>query len=274
MFSTIVLTMLLQSQPQWLEIGYSQDRCALEGCVAQVTATKPPLQYIEKTTKEQTSVFYEEDQFYLHYDLRKKIRDFLHKHPAQTKFVVTGFTDGCGDHSYNRELSKKRANEVTRYILSLRRGAFVQLKWKGEATGKHTIRARRVDVAVVEKGKQPNIPPKIIADFYLIDGSGSMDGGKFDKWIYAIRYWKPTHAKVYVATTGYIPKWIEIQKINPGGGTEIWFSYWHILDKMKAGQKLIIISDFDSTIPISVRERQRIEQKARERGVKIIAIRP
>ena len=274
MFSTIVLTMLLQSQPQWLEIGYSQDRCALEGCIAQVTATKPPLQYIEKTTKEQTSVFYEEDQFYLHYDLRKKIRDFLHKHPTQTKFVVTGFTDGCGDHSYNRELSKKRANEVARYIIQLRRGALVELRWVGEATGKHTIRARRVDVAVVEKGKQPNIPPKIIYDYYLIDGSGSMDGGKFDKWIYAIRYWKPTHAKVYVATTGYIPKWIEIQKINPGGGTEIWFAYWHILDKMKAGQKLIIISDFDSTIPISVRERQRIEQKARERGVKIIAIRP
>ena len=274
MFSTIVLTLLLQSQPQWLEIGYSQDRCALEGCIAQVSATKPPLQYIEKTTKEQTSVFYEEDQFYLHYDLRKKIRDFLHKHPAQTKFVVTGFTDGCGDHSYNRQLSKKRANEVTRYILSLRRGAFVQLKWKGEVTGKHTIRARRVDVALLKKGKQPNIPPKIIYDYYLIDGSGSMDGGKFDKWIYAIRYWKPRHAKVYVATTGYIPKWIEIQKINPGGGTEIWFAYWHILDKMKAGQKLIIISDFDSTIPISARESQRIEQKARERGVKIIAIRP
>mgnify|MGYP003628122604 FL=1 len=274
MFSTIALTLFLQSQPQWLEIGYSQDRCVIEGCIAQVSATKPPLQYIEKTTKEQTSVFYEEDKFYLHYDLRKRIRHFLDEHPTQTKFVVIGWTDGCGDHSYNKELSRKRANEVARYVMSLRKGALVQLEWRGEATGKHTIRARRVDVAVFKKGKQPNTPPKIIYDFYLIDASGSMDGGKFDKWIYAIRYWKPSHAKVYVASTDYIPKWIEIQKVNPSGGTEIWFAYWSILDKMKAGQKLIIISDFDSTIPISTREKQMITNKVRAKGIKVIVIRP
>lgn len=269
MFSTIVLTLLLQSQPQWLEIGYSQDRCALEGCIAQVSATKPPLQYIEKTTKEQTSVFYEEDQFYLHYDLRKKIRDFLHKHPAQTKFVVTGFTDGCGDHSYNRELSRKRANEVARYILSLRRGAFVELKWKGEATGKHTIRARRVDVAVVEKGKQPSIPPKIIYDYYLIDGSGSMSGPKWNKWIGAIGYWKPRGAKVFVATTGYIPPKARLDYISPAGGTEIHFALWILLDKMQPGQTLIVISDFRSSVPLSGRELQRIENKIRQKGVKV-----
>lgn len=274
MFSTIALTLFLQSQPQWLEIGYAQQRCVIEGCIAQVSATKPPLQYIEKTTKQQTSVFYEEDKFYLHYDLRKRIRHFLDEHPTQTKFVVIGWTDGCGDHSYNKELSRKRANEVARYIMSLRKRAFVQLEWRGEATGKHTIQARRVDVAVFKKGKQPNTPPKIIYDYYLIDGSGSMAGGKFDKWIYAIRYWKPSHAKVYVASTDYIPKRIEIQKINPSGGTEVPYALWVLLDRIPPGKTLVVISDFNSSVSLTAREHQRIRMKAQEKGIKIVALRP
>jgi hypothetical protein len=43
---------------------------------------------------------------------------------------------------------------------------------------------------------------------------------------------------------------------------------------MKAGQKLIIISDFDSTIPISTREKQMITNKVRAKGIKVIVIRP
>jgi len=273
MWKTIALTLLLQAQPNWLEIGYAQDRCSAQGCLAEATALRLPLQVVEKQTKQQTSVFYAEDRFFLEYDLRKKIRDFLVKHPDQQRFVVTGFTDGCGDHQYNKELSRKRANEVARYIIQLRRGALVELRWVGEATGKHTIRARRVDVAVFKNKKNVVVPPKIIADFYLIDGSGSMAGGKWNKWIRAIGHWKPRGAKVFVATTGYIPHKARLNYISPSGGTEIIYSMWALLDRIPPGKTLLVISDFRSSVPATAREIQRIEQKAAPKGVKITYIR-
>ncbi len=142
----------------------------------------------------------------------------------------------------------------------------------GEATGKHTIRARRVDVAVYKKNTNTITPPKIIADFYLIDGSGSM-AGDWNFWTYAIRYWKPRHARVFVSNDSYIPRGQNISWVRPNGGTEIWFSYWSILDLMTRGQTLIIISDFDSNVSLTPGERAAIEQKARQKGVIVRAVR-
>lgn len=230
-------------------------------------------QLAENTTKEETSIFYEEDQFYLHYELRKRIRDFLDSHPTHDRFIVTGFTDGCGDHSYNRQLSRKRANEVARYIMSLREGALVELEWKGEATGKHTVRARRVDVAVLKKTKQLIPPPKIIYDFYLIDGSGSMAGEDWIKWTNAIAYWRKPTSKVYVSSSGYIPAWSILQNIRPYGSTEVWLSLWTVLDEMSAGQTLVVISDFNSEVPLSNRERIMIKEKVKAKGVKVSHVR-
>ena len=269
MWRSVVLTLLLQSQPNWLEIGDAQSRCSLQGCLVEATTTKPTPQHSENITKEQTSVFYEEDRFFLHYDLRKRIRDFLQEHPSQTRFIITGWTDGCGEHDYNKELSRKRADEVARYVLSLRKGALVELRWVGEATGKHTIRARRVDVAVLKKTQQTITPPKIIYDYYLIDGSGSLSGPKWNKWIGAISYWKPRGAKVFVATANYLPHKTRLDHIKPAGGTEIHYALFYLLDKIPPGKTLLIISDFRSSVPLTARERERIDQKAAERGVKI-----
>lgn len=274
MWRSVVLTLLLQSQPNWLKIGDAQSRCSLQGCLVEVTTTKPAPQHSENITKEQTSVFYEEDRFFLHYDLRKRIRDFLQEHPSQTRFVITGWTDGCGEHDYNKLLSKRRADEVARYVLSLRKGALVELRWVGEATGKHTIRARRVDVAVLKKAQQTITPPKIIYDYYLIDGSGSMSGPKWNKWTNAIAYWRKPTSKVYVSSSGYIPAWSILQNIGPYGSTEIWLSLWSVLDEMSAGQTLVVISDFNSNVPLSGRERERINQKASQKKVRIRYIKP
>ena len=60
--------------------------------------------------------------------------------------------------------------------------------------------------------------------------------------------------------------------IRPNGGTEIWYSYYQILDKMKPGQTLLIISDFDSEVRLSAREAEMIERKVRAKGVHVRAI--
>jgi uncharacterized protein (DUF2249 family) len=60
--------------------------------------------------------------------------------------------------------------------------------------------------------------------------------------------------------------------VSPSGGTEIWYAYWYILDKMKPGQTLVIISDFDSTHPLQPWEKASIEKKARAKNIKVKAI--
>ena len=217
---------------------------------------------------------YEEDVFYLDYVLRKRIREFLQKHPNQRKFVVTGFTDGCGSHQYNKELSRKRASEVARYVMSLREGAVVSMRWVGEATGEHTVRARRVDLSVSKNIQEPLVPPKIIADFYLIDSSGSMaDGGQVGILDLCHQVLE-TKARPSISfqRQSMCQGGRELANIRPNGGTEIWYSYYQILDKMKPGQTLLIISDFDSDVRLSTREAEMIERKVRAKGVHVKAI--
>ena len=246
----------------------------MQGCLSEVSVGKPTTKLVEKEKKFQTSVFYEEDRFFLNYDLRKRLRNFVEEHPNQKRFVVIGFTDGCGSHSYNKELSLKRAKEVAYYLISLVPGSLIEIEWKGEATGEHTIRGRRVDVAVYKKVSSSEAPPKIISDFYLIDGSGSMFGDKWNKWTNAIAHWKPKGSRVFVANSGYIPRWSILQTIRPSGGTEIWLALWTVLDFMKSGQNITIISDFHSNIPLSVREQERMNTKINQRGVRVRYISP
>lgn len=272
LYSLLLAASISAFEPSWLMIANSQDRCVMQDCSVEVKASKTQLKYTNKTKGDWVSVYYEEDYFYLDYTKRKEIRDFLNKYPNRKKFIVTGYTDGCGSHQYNKELSRKRADEVSRYVISVRRDAIVEMRWVGEASGEHTIKARRVDVSVSKNERIPFVPPKIIADFYLIDSSGSMND-KWGAWTYAIKYWRPKHARVFVSTTEYVSKGVELSSIRPNGGTEIWFSYYQILDKMKPGQKLIIISDFNSEVRLSPREHQMISDKARQKGVKVQAIR-
>ena len=67
---------------------------------------------------------------------------------------------------------------------------------------------------------------------------------------------------------------MNIERLSPSGGTEIWYSYWKVLDYMKPGQTLLIISDFQSTVPLSNRERKMIEDKVRQKGISVKTARP
>ena len=116
--------------------------------------------------------------------------------------------------------------------------------------------------------------PAIISDVYLVDGSSSMAGSKFEKYRRAITYHRPPNSRVYLSTTACVRTGKSYNTIMPSGGTEIWYAYWYILDKMYSGQTLTIISDFDSTYPLTSREEAIIRNKARSRGiiVKLISI--
>ena len=59
----------------------------------------------------------------------------------------------------------------------------------------------------------------------------------------------------------------------PGGGTEIWYSYWKVLEYMSPGETLLIISDFDSDIPLTAGESAAINKKAKDKNIIVRALR-
>ena len=244
----------------------------MQGCIAEASTKKPTLKHKTITDILSTSVHYDENEWELSETRKNKIDKFLSKYPAQKTFYVTGYTDACGSHRYNIKLSQKRANEVFHYVRSKRAGTTIILKWVGEVTHKHTSNGRKVSLAIKKKNKRLVLPPKIIADFYLLDGSGSMSG-KWKLYTDAIAYWRPKGSRVYVSNTGYIPRRTLLNNIQPYGKTEIYYALWSVLDRMKGGQTLIVISDFQPTIPLSANERQRINQKIRDKGAKVHYIR-
>jgi len=258
---------------EWEYAKYSQDRCSMQGCMAEVVAYKPETKKLTKDTNEYVSVYYEEDNYTLDEYSAQKIKSFLKKKKNAQWIEIIGYTDGCGSHQYNNILSHRRASGVELFLKSHFPGIIVTKRWRGEATGSHSDEAKRVDIVVKNKKTEKYIPPKIIADFYLIDGSGSMAGEKWAKWQYAIGYWKPSHARVFVSTDSYIPKFRTLSSIAPSGGTEIYYSYWSILDLMEPGQTLIIISDFNTTVPLTSAEYDRIKKKSNLKRVVIRTIR-
>ena len=228
---------------------------------------------IQATTTSSTSIFFLESSADLSSEEKDSIIEHLDRVPSQNYFTVTGYTDGCGSSGYNYGLSLRRASAVRDVIVKNRRGARVVVRGASEASGQHSPGQRKVIIQSQSTIKGFPSHPEIIADVYLIDASGSMSSS-FRSWVEAIQKSRPAGSKVYISYSGYCYNGENVLSVTPGGGTEIWYSYWAIIDKMRPGQTLAIISDFDSNIPLTSRERELINAKVKSKGVRVIAFLP
>ena len=259
--------------PEFEKTSSSADRCCKSGCMVEVTTTKPEM--VVKTSSSTTllSVYFEEDSSFLSGKYVDQINQLLVDNPGLSDITVVGSTDGCGPPTHNVALSSRRARAVRNVILS-KRAASVKTRWSGEIVSGHSGSARRVDIMATSSVRLMAPPPEIIADFYLIDGSGSMSGGDWQRYVRSISYHRKRGSRVFISTTTCIPRGRNLNSTNPAGGTEIWYSYWSLLDHMSPGQSLVIISDFDSTYPLQPRESAMIRKKVKEAGVEVRAINP
>lgn len=259
--------------PKFEQTASSQERCCRAGCMTEVATTKPPL--VVKTSKQTTllSIYFEEDSSIVSSESIRKIKKLLKDNPNLSEITVVGSTDGCGAPTHNVALSSRRAAAVKRVITNTK-AANVITRWNGEIVSGHSSSAKRVDIMATSSVKLMEPPPKIIADFYLIDSSASMKGGDWQKYTRSISYHRPRGSRVFVSTTRCVSRGKNLSAIDPGGGTEIWYSYWSLLEQMSPGDSLVIISDFNSTIPLKPHERVMIEKKVKEAGVTVRSIYP
>jgi hypothetical protein len=249
------------------QIGYAQERCCNQGCLARVVPGTAKLVAKIKKQSNVGELYFEEDSFYLQQSEIEKIKSFIKKN--KSNITLIGYTDGCGKLSYNKSLSMKRANAVKRKIESIDKTINVSIYAAGEISHAHDPKNRKVYMAMSTNVTLYEPPPKVTGDVYLLDSSGSITETKFELWRRAINYHRPTGSKVYIVTTSCVSQMIQFDSISPSGATEIWFAYWFILDKMNNGQTLVIISDFDSSHSLQAWEKTAIEKKANAKGISV-----
>jgi|TARA_R110000824_G_scaffold274083_1_gene462788 hypothetical protein len=251
------------------------DRCDIRECLCEVLPGPRPSAKVQEEVEERIiSVYFEEDQYILYPGQRNELSQFFAQFErGSNRASIIGRTDGCGSFEYNKELSSKRAEEVFLIAKRFLNPASVGRISGGEKSDGHLAEARRVDVVVHTHRRVTTAIEKIPADYYLIDASGSMWDGYRD-WNDVVNASVKPNSRVFLSIVNGCRNGRYMGDVRPHGGTEIWWSYWNIIDKMDAGETLLIVSDFESQVPLSGEESRRIREKVRQAGIIVRSISP
>jgi len=252
----------------------ARDRCQVTDCTCYVTpAWASDERRVTVEGERRQLVYFRENEDSLSSSQIRNIRDFTNGLGANiSSITLMGFTDGCGSDEYNNDLARRRIQEVRSIIRSERPGSRISFVVGGEGTSYHSAAARRVDIIAHTSNSFITRIEKIPADVYLIDGSGSMWEG-WRNWRDLVNISYRPGAKIYMSMMQGCRNGQSISTISPAGGTEIWYSYYWVLGRMRRGQTLLIISDFQSNYPLSANEAQIIRNRAIERGINVITVR-
>ena len=243
-------------------------RCTTKDCMCKVgvPVSKPSVESSPEVSR-RISVYFSKDSAFVDKSSRDNLKSFISRHNGKAMTAI-GYTDGCGDLDHNSKLAEKRVSAVSKALDSLKVDAVL---FKPEITDRCDAASRRVDLIAHTKSRVTTMLDKVPADVYLIDASGSM----WESW----RNWSDVVAasfkpgsRVYLSKTVDCRNGQLLSEVKPGGGTEIWYSYWKVLDFMKEGETLVIISDFISDIPLTQRESVTIENKVASKNIKVIAL--
>ena len=195
----------------------------------------------------------------------------LHEFLPRASASVMAYTDGCGTTEYNTALAQRRLQTAVDGVGNTFRVTNTLIH--PEAPPSCPLpEARRVDIIVHTSRNITTLIDKIPADVYLIDASGSMWSG-WREWIDVVNASYKPGARIYVTMTQGCYYNQVLDSITPQGGTEIWYAYWKVLEFVRPGETLAIISDFESDRPLRAWERQLLADKVRDSGVRVIAVR-
>ncbi len=261
---------------QFYLVSNSRDRCQTTDCMCRVRPGPRPQNpqtideverrysvYFPSAAHEMTSAQSLATQNYL--------EEMSELYPA-ARATAIAYTDACGSTSYNTDLARRRLRTAIEEVGDTFRVTHTLIH--PEASRLCPLpEARRIDIIVHTERRLTTTIDKIPADVYLIDGSGSM-WPDWRRWTDIINASYKPGSRIYVSMTRGCRRNQRLNDVNPGGGTEIWYAYWRVLDFMQPGETLLIVSDFQSDIPLTAAEHRIIQAKVAERNINVIAIRP
>ncbi len=252
---------------EFIKSSFENNSCHTRECLVELSVSN---KYNLEKKSDLYSFYFSEGNYFLS-DFQKEYLENFKTLNGEISFFITGYTDGCGSSDDNIELAKLRANEIAYQIKKYFPNSKINIAVASEVSNLHNPDARKVDLYFSQIEISNIEQNKYESDFYLIDGSGSMKG-KYQKWMNIISYAKKKNSRIFLSTTQFYQNGISWFGIKPYGDTEIWHSYWKILDKMRFGQRLIIISDFQPTYPLSREEFEALDNKVRRLGINVTAI--
>ncbi len=255
-----------------VDVDYAAQRCAARDCTCRVSLDNVSQAPDSRSDRSRRSIFFQENDRSVDPADLERISEILSENPGTLRFTIVGYTDGCGGSTYNYSLARDRAREVSRAISRMRPGSRFTIRAVSELSPGHSPGARKVDVipgTILDPGV---LYENLRADYYLVDASGSMS--TYTSWMRAISSAKPRNARVYVSRSAYCHSGQAALSIRPAGSTEIWYSLWHTINLMSPGKKLIVVSDFQSRVPLSSSERATISRIIREKNLQVIGITP
>lgn len=256
--------------PAYADSG--RDRCRTTDCLCLVNRGRVPTPRNRVVTTERRQLLYfDEDGDQLTETQSSSLETFMGQNAGNVSITLMGYTDGCGDSAYNRALASRRIQEVRSVIRRTHPGVRIRTVVGGEQVQYHSSQARRVDIIVHTSHSLTTRIERIPADVYLVDGSGSMWEGRRE-WLELVNASFRPGSRIYMSMMHGCYNGQNIDSITPQGGTEIWMSYYAVLEKMQPGETLLIISDFDSNVRLTSREAEILRRKVREHGVNVITV--
>lgn len=252
----------------------ARERCRVTDCVCYVR----PGSLVSPTTSVSPSerrhvVYFNEGSSELSDYQISRISSFIRSSSESSSVTIMGYTDGCGSREYNTNLSERRAHSVGGIIREENSRISINTTVGGERVQYHSSQSRRVDIIVHTQNRFTTRIEEVPADVYLIDGSGSMWSSRRD-WVSLVNASFRPGAKIYMSMMTGCYNGQVLDSISPQGGTEIWYSYYTIINRMRNGETLLIISDFDSNYRIQQWERDVIAEIVRRKDLTVYTIRP
>lgn len=246
------------------------DRCQAPHCLCPIDVPWEPAPMEVQELHRSIDIEFSEGSSVIDPFQRTRLETFLRSVPSGSNLTLTGMTDGCGEPGHNEDLAAERVASVVTALTV--RGLRIRSQSTGERVSGHDPASRRVNLVLSWKQETPADLSRLEADVYLVDASGSA-ARYYKKWMKLIAAARPRGSEVFLSRSlSCTPG--DWRGTYPAGGTEIWYSYWALLERMKRGQRLIIISDFNSNYPLSPNEAWRLEERVTNMGITVKAISP
>ena len=212
----------------------ARDRCSIKDCLCKVK-TLPSTDNHSSTL----TIYFEEDSSSISDKQKEIIRNW--SSASNSSYSLWGYADGCGSTNHNHRLVDARllsvANEIDSPLYTIN---------KGESTFLHKPSERKV-VIFLSPSKLALQMANYSTPYWLIDASGSMK----PHWKTIKSYPFPKDSNIWLAKTAKCLNDDYLQYIIPEGKTEIWYPIWKVLNLIPPGSTLVVISDFNSTVPLS-----------------------
>ena len=281
----VALLLSFFSSPKAIS-SHPEDRCYVKNCLCAVSGHVGRNSFTQKqfksiTTSTETNgalrnrsrnanltVYFGYDRHDLQSNDRTDIYKYIRKNYHAGGFYIEGYASSAGNFAYNQKKSLQRMHTAMNYINRISTKPY---RFTGESHGERNSQAQdsAYDRKVVIKPVSDIVELLDLkkTDFYLFDNSGSMSG----HWNKLRNYrFHSTRVRVYLSTMksscprgGYLPG------STASGGTNIWWSFYNLISKMKPGNSVTIVSDFDTDPQLQNWEWDVLKRRLSDHGIRL-----